>query len=188
MRCESGSSPAPRSASSQFTCPKADDRHDHRGSRRPAGARGRRRRSHHRSRCPVLRVRARRPQPESAAMKIDARLIASVYDEASRREEAPVLRRSGSGATAGRSSPVGAEPPERVRGRSSLGLEHASAPVLQLAPGRNGSKLEQRPPALGLRIAEVARVVDPRDVEKPFLHAVVEPGAAEDELAQPVDE
>src|SRR5262245_17289561 len=63
-----------------------------------------------------------------------------------------------------------------------------SAAVLELAPGRHGRELEERPPALRLGVAEVAGVVDPRHVEEAFLHTVVEPCSAEHELAQPVDE
>ena len=55
-------------------------------------------------------------------------------------------------------------------------------------PGGHRGELEQHPPALGLRVAEVPGVVDPGDVEQPLLHTVVEPGAAEHELPQPVDE
>src|SRR5207244_10200898 len=37
-------------------------------------------------------------------------------------------------------------------------------------------------------LAECGGLAGPRHLEQPFLHAVVEPRAAEDELAQPVDE
>ena len=60
--------------------------------------------------------------------------------------------------------------------------------LLELAPRRNGSELEERPPALRLRVAEIAGVVLPRHVQQSFLDAVVEPGTPEDELAQPVHE
>ena len=55
-------------------------------------------------------------------------------------------------------------------------------------PGRHRRELEQRAPATGLGVAEVAALLVPGDLEQPFLDAVVEPGATEDVLAQPVDE
>jgi hypothetical protein len=55
-------------------------------------------------------------------------------------------------------------------------------------PAGHRSEFEQRPAALGLGVAELARLVVPRDVEQPFLDAVVEVGAPEDEPPQPVHE
>jgi hypothetical protein len=49
-------------------------------------------------------------------------------------------------------------------------------------------ELEERPAAFRLGVAEVTRVVDPRDVEQALFHPVIEPRTPEDELAQPVDE
>ena len=77
----------------------------------------------------------------------------------------------------------------RRRRRCPLrGCRRCLAAVLELVPRRHGRELEQRSAAFRLGVAEVAGVVLPRDVEQPLLHAVVEPRAAEDELAQPVDE
>ena len=55
-------------------------------------------------------------------------------------------------------------------------------------PGGHRRELEERTPAARLRIAEVAVVLVPRDLQEPFLDPVVEPRAAEHELSQPVDE
>src|SRR5438046_9519376 len=63
-----------------------------------------------------------------------------------------------------------------------------SAAELQLMPGRRRRELEQRPLASGLEVGEIRRVLVPGDLEPPVLDAVVEPRAAEDQLAQPVDE
>ena len=64
----------------------------------------------------------------------------------------------------------------------------ASTAELELVPGRHGRELEQGAAAARLGVAEVAALLVPRDLEQALLDAVVEPGAAEDELAQPVDE
>src|SRR5262245_4141228 len=63
-----------------------------------------------------------------------------------------------------------------------------SGPVLQLVPGRHGCELEQRASAVRVAVVEVPGAVVERDLEEVLLQPVVEPGAAEDELAQPVDE
>ena len=55
-------------------------------------------------------------------------------------------------------------------------------------PRRRGGELEQRPLAAGLEVGEVGSAVVPGDVQAAVLDAVVEPRAAEDELAKPVDE
>src|SRR3954470_15567267 len=60
--------------------------------------------------------------------------------------------------------------------------------VLQLVPRRHRSELEERPPAARIAVGELRAVLVPDDLEQAFLDAVVEPGAAEDQLAQPVDE
>src|SRR5436190_4568395 len=83
-------------------------------------------------------------------------------------------------------------------GSASAGRSHASpgpsaasgtsAPELHLAPRRDGREVEQRAVAAGVAVVEVVRAVVPRDLEASVLHRLVEPGAAEDELAQPVDE
>src|SRR5205814_2887873 len=70
------------------------------------------------------------------------------------------------------------------RPRASAG----SPAELELVPGRNGRKLEQGSVAARILVAEVGVLVVPGHLEQPLLHAVVEPRAAEDELAQPVDE
>src|SRR6185312_12385666 len=51
-----------------------------------------------------------------------------------------------------------------------------------------GGKLQEGTSALWLRVGELAALVLPHHREEAFLHAVVEVRAAEDELAQPVDE
>src|SRR5207248_1623548 len=63
-----------------------------------------------------------------------------------------------------------------------------SSSELHLVPGRDGGELEQRPTSARVAVAEVGRLLVPRDVEQPLLDAMVEPGAAEHELLQPVDE
>ena len=55
-------------------------------------------------------------------------------------------------------------------------------------PTRGGEEFEQRAAAVRVRVREVLALVVPVDLEQAFLHAMVEPGAAEDELLQPVDE
>ena len=55
-------------------------------------------------------------------------------------------------------------------------------------PGGRRSELEQRPPAARLGVRELGVLVVPRHLQEALLHAVVEVGAAEDELAEPVDE
>ena len=47
---------------------------------------------------------------------------------------------------------------------------------------------EERSAPFGLGVGELAAVVVPHDLEHPLLDAVVEVRAAEDELAEPVDE
>src|ERR1700745_1476711 len=65
----------------------------------------------------------------------------------------------------------------------------ALAPELHLVPGRDRRHLEQSavPPAR-VDVRELAGLVLPGDLEPAVLDPVVEPGAAEDELPQPVDE
>ena len=55
-------------------------------------------------------------------------------------------------------------------------------------PGRHRGELEQRAAAVRLAVAELRRVAVPVDLEPVLLHALVEPRAAEDQLAEPVDE
>src|SRR3954466_9801484 len=64
----------------------------------------------------------------------------------------------------------------------------SSTAELQLVPGWRRSELQQRPLSAWLEVGEVGRSVIPRDVQPAVLDPVVEPGAAEDQLAQPVDE
>jgi len=64
----------------------------------------------------------------------------------------------------------------------------ASPPELKLVPRRHRRQLEQRAAAARLRVAEVAVLLVPCDLEQSFFDPVVEPSAPEDELAQPVDE
>src|SRR5687768_6616791 len=68
-------------------------------------------------------------------------------------------------------------------GISTTGISTAE---LELVPRRHGCELEQRTAAARLRVAEVGALLVPGDLQQTLLHAMVEPGAAEDELAQPV--
>src|SRR5262245_37474074 len=62
-------------------------------------------------------------------------------------------------------------------------------PELELVPTRNRSELEQRPAAAaGMLVRELGVALVPHHLERTALHLVVEPRAAEDQLAQPVDE
>src|SRR5439155_653843 len=76
----------------------------------------------------------------------------------------------------------------RERRRGAKRRRQASPLVLQLVPRRHRCQLEQGAAAARIAVAEVGAIVVPGDLEEPFLDAVVEPRAAEDELAQPVDE
>src|SRR5215475_186295 len=84
--------------------------------------------------------------------------------------------------------------PSRRSRRSEPGSERSRrqsgrlAPELQLVPGWRRRELEQRTVAAGLEVRELGGRVVPRHVEPAVLDAGIEPGAAEDELAQPVDE
>src|SRR5581483_11049241 len=78
--------------------------------------------------------------------------------------------------------------PPPPQGGSSPHRNASSAPELEGVPARHRRELEQRASAARLGVAEVARVLVPGDLEQALLDAVVEPRAAEDELAQPVDE
>src|SRR5215510_3015507 len=63
------------------------------------------------------------------------------------------------------------------------------APELQLVPGGDRRHLEQGTVATPrVDVGELARLVLPGDLEPTVFDPVVEPGAAEDELPQPVDE
>ncbi len=55
-------------------------------------------------------------------------------------------------------------------------------------PGRRRRELEQGPLPARLEVRELGGAVVPRDIQTSVLDAVVEPRAAEDELAEPVDE
>src|SRR5205085_732000 len=59
---------------------------------------------------------------------------------------------------------------------------------LQGVPRRHRRELEQRAPTPGMLVGELVVAVVPHDLERAALHLVVEPGASEDQLAQPVDE
>jgi single-stranded-DNA-specific exonuclease RecJ len=62
------------------------------------------------------------------------------------------------------------------------------AAELKLVPGRHGCKLEQRAVAARIPIAKLGALLVPIHVQQAELHALIEPGTAEDQLAQPVDE
>src|SRR5213078_4427759 len=68
------------------------------------------------------------------------------------------------------------------------GSRRPLAPVLQLVPRWDRSQLQEGPPAVRVLVGELGVGVVPDDLERAALDLVVEPGAAEDELAQPVDE
>ena len=68
------------------------------------------------------------------------------------------------------------------RARSSRALDW------RLVPRRHGCELEERAVAARVAVAELRLDLVPVHVQQPLLDAVVEPGAAEDELPQPVDE
>src|SRR3954470_6402451 len=63
-----------------------------------------------------------------------------------------------------------------------------SALELLVVPRRSRRCLEQRTATARVAVGEVSLLLVPRDLEEAALDAVVEPGAAEDELAEPVDE
>src|SRR5215208_6691381 len=69
-------------------------------------------------------------------------------------------------------------------GRNSAGL----APKLHLVPRGHGRELEQSAVTPWIAVRELALAVVPVDLEQPLFHSVVAPAAAEDELAEPVDE
>src|SRR5205823_2298581 len=60
--------------------------------------------------------------------------------------------------------------------------------VLELVPARHGGELEERTAAARVAVGELGVRLVPDDLEQVLLDAVVEPGAAEDQFAQPVDE
>src|SRR5205823_5894775 len=60
--------------------------------------------------------------------------------------------------------------------------------VGQARPGRLAGELDRLAVALGLDVAERVGLRIERDVELAFLYPLVEPGSAEDEPAEPVDE
>jgi len=55
-------------------------------------------------------------------------------------------------------------------------------------PGRHRRQLEQGTVAARVAVAELALLLVPVHLEQALLDAMVEPGAAEDELPEPVDE
>src|SRR5439155_4560199 len=63
------------------------------------------------------------------------------------------------------------------------GFPHALAAILQLVPRGDRSELEQRPTATGVLVGELGLALVPDDLERTTLDLVVEPGAAEEQLA-----
>jgi len=55
-------------------------------------------------------------------------------------------------------------------------------------PRRRRCQLQQGAPAARVAIGELGDLLVPDDLEQSLLDTMVEPGAAEDQLAQPVDE
>ena len=120
-------------------------------------------------------------------LNVDARAGSRAQGEGSRRPDRKVLRQGHPLDAAGRCDQLLAD------SVSTLGCRHrelsCSAPELHLVPGRDRRHLEQGAvAAAGVDVRELAGLVLPRDLEPAVLDPVVEPGAAEDELAQPVDE
>src|SRR6185312_16236380 len=72
--------------------------------------------------------------------------------------------------------------------RSGRTFRVCSGFVLELVPARHGRELEQGARAARVAVGELGVVVVPDDLEQALLDAVVEPRAAEDQLAQPVHE
>ena len=72
--------------------------------------------------------------------------------------------------------------------RKSCRLRDELAAELHLVPRGHGRELEQGAIAAWVAVAELAFLLVPVHLEQALLDAVVEPGAAEDELAEPVDE
>src|SRR5436309_9857229 len=72
--------------------------------------------------------------------------------------------------------------------RAAARCRRELAAELKLVPGRRGRELEQRARSAGLEVREVGGAVVPGDVETAVLDPVVEPGAAEDQLPEPVDQ
>ncbi len=89
----------------------------------------------------------------------------------------PAVQRGVGEVEAGRG--LAAAPDPRRLGRTRADL----APELHLVPRRHGRELEQGSVAARVAVGELALAVVPVDLEHPLLHAVVEPGAAEDQLA-----
>src|SRR5581483_1539065 len=81
-----------------------------------------------------------------------------------------------------------AQPRRRAARRPGLLRAGRLARILQLVPAGHGRQLEQGAAAARVAVGELGGVVVPGDLEQAFLDAMVEPGAAEDQLAQPVDE
>src|SRR3954471_8600912 len=63
-----------------------------------------------------------------------------------------------------------------------------SSPVLELMPARRRQQLEQGAAAVRVVVLEVGVALVELDFQLALLHTLVEPGASEDELLQPVDE
>src|SRR5215210_1217516 len=87
-----------------------------------------------------------------------------------------------------RSAPSGASRSGRRTRASRRSGSALLAPELLLVPRGHRRELEQRASAERVAIGEVRLRIVPRDLQQPLLDALVEPGAAEDQLPQPVDE
>src|SRR5215211_3711101 len=123
----------------------------------------------------------------------DTRYIIDLLEEDDGEEEAEDARGAGSVAGARRRArppaPGGDHEAEGAGGRTSTYCRgERLAPELQLVPGRRRRELQQRALAARLEVGELGGVVVPRHVQAPVLDTVVEPRAAEHELAEPVDE
>ena len=140
---------------------------------------------------PPLNRDARQPgdehDPGQPAERELLRVGRVVVDREQRREVGGACRREERSASPSRSAAAPVRAVE-ARRRPSIAGGLRYAPVLQLVPRRHRCQLEEWTAAAGMLVGELGLDVVPDDLERAALDLVVEPGAAEDELAQPVDE
>ena len=77
---------------------------------------------------------------------------------------------------------------QRDAEKEGLRRNHGFTPELQLVPRGDRGELEQRPAPAGMLVGELGLLLLPDHLERAALDLMIEPGAAEDQLAQPVDE
>ena len=135
-----------------------------------------------------LTVIATAPAPLGGETTVDrARRAADRAAAASRRSTCAAQRHAAPGAAGRRGGRRGDRQGAR-RGRCERRAEPPARRVRDPAPVRLGRELDRLAVALGLDVAEGVRGVVEDDVELALLDALVEPGGAEDEPAQPVHE